>query len=151
MSRNTTQINSKIPNKSKGSGLGMYIDNDFQFNRIENFCGCTENLESLFIEVTSTDTPQIIGVIYRPPSGNENTFHEEFDDLLRELPSENVHIKSRANILTRAQSKAYTEPSSFSSLFNLPYSKDIHYFSQARHIAHSTTQCRKLYLYYYKL
>ena len=53
-------------------------------------------------------------------------------------------IKSRANILTRVQSKAYTEPSSFSSLFNLPYSKDIHYFSQARHIAHSTTQCRKL-------
>ena len=56
-------------------------------------------------------------------------------------------IKSRANTLTRVQSKAYTEPSSFSSLFNLPYSKDIHYFSQARHIAHSTTQCRKLYFY----
>ena len=51
-------------------------------------------------------------------------------------------IKSRANILTRVQSKAYTEPSSFSSLFNLPYSKDIHYFSQARNIAHFTTQCR---------
>ena len=32
--------------------------------------------------------------------------------------------------------KAYTKPSSFSSLFNLPYSKDIHYFSQARHITH---------------
>ena len=46
-------------------------------------------------------------------------------------------IKSRANILTRVQSKAYTKPSSFSSLFNLSYSKDIHYFSQVRHIAHS--------------
>ena len=62
-----------------------------------------------------------------------------------------LYIKSRANILTRMQSKAYTEPSSSSSLFNLPYSKDIHYFSQARQIAHSTTQCRKFYLYYYKL
>ena len=47
---------------------------------------------------------------------------------------------------TRVQSKSYTEPSSFSSLFNLPYSKDIHYFSQARYIAHSSTQCRKLYV-----
>ena len=37
-------------------------------------------------------------VIYRPPSGNENTFHEEFDDLLRELPSENVHISGDYNI-----------------------------------------------------
>ena len=50
-----------------------------------------------------------------------------------------IIIKSRANILTRVQSKAYSEPSSFSSLFNFPYSKDIHYFIQARHIAHSTT------------
>ena len=70
---------------------------------------------------------------------------------MSQLRSVNDNIKSRANILTRVQSKAYTEPSSFSSLFNLPYSKDIHYFSQARHIAHSTTQCQKLYLYYYKL
>ena len=37
----------------------------------------------MFIEVTS---------------GNENTFHEEFDDLLRELPSENVHISGDYNI-----------------------------------------------------
>ena len=57
-----------------------------------------------------------------------------------------INIKSRTNILTRVQSKAYTEPSSFSSLFNLPYSKNIHYFSQARHIAHPTTQCRKFFI-----
>ena len=54
------------------------------------------------------------------------------------------YIKSRAIILTRAQSKAYTEPSCFSSLFNLPYySKDIHYFSQVRHIAHICALCNK--------
>ena len=63
---------------------------------------------------------------------------------------DSVIIKSRANILTRVQSKAYTEPSSFSSLSNLPYSKDIHYFSQARHIAHPTTQCRMFFIYYFK-
>ena len=70
---------------------------------------------------------------------------------LKSISKNLANIKSRANILTRVQSKAYTEPSSFSSLFNLSYSEDIHYSSQARHIAHSTTQCRKLYLYYYKL
>ena len=62
-----------------------------------------------------------------------------------------IVIKSRANILTRVQSKAYTEPSSFNSLFNLPFSTDIHNFSQARHIAHSTTQCHKFFIYYSKL
>ena len=60
-------------------------------------------------------------------------------DKNNEFCAKHIGIKSRANILTRVQSKAYTEPSSFSSLFNLPFSKDIHYFSQARHIAHSTT------------
>ena len=41
------------------------------------------------------------------------------------------------------QSKAYTEFSSFRSLFNFPYSKDIHFFSQAKHKVHSTTQSLK--------
>ena len=41
---------------------------------------------------------------------------------------DSVNIKSRADILTQVQSKAYTEPSSFSSLFNLPYSKGIYYY-----------------------
>ena len=36
-------------------------------------------------------------------------------------------IKSGANILTRVQNKSYKEPHSFSSLFNLPYNKDILY------------------------
>ena len=47
------------------------------------------------------------------------------------------------NILTWVWSWVCTEPSSFSSLFNLPYSKDIHYFSPARHISHSTTYVRR--------
>ena len=70
----------------------IYINNDFQFTRIAKFCHCTENLESLFIEVTSTDTPQVIGVIYRPPSGDVIQFYKEFDDHLRELPNEHIHI-----------------------------------------------------------
>ena len=38
--------------------------------------------------------------------------------------------------------RTYTEHSSSSFLFNLSYCKDFHCFSQARHIAHSKTQCR---------
>ena len=66
-----------------------------------------------------------------------------------------TYNKSRANILTRVQNKAYTEPSSLSFLFNLPYSKGIHYFSHARHIAHHTgynsVSRRKFCIYYSKL
>ena len=48
-----SEYNSKFPGKSKGSGLGIYIAEKFQFTRIEKFCFCTRNLESLFIEVTN--------------------------------------------------------------------------------------------------
>ena len=85
-----SEYNSKITNKSKGSDLGIYINSDFQFTTIAKFC--TENLESLFIEVTITDTPQVIGVIYRPPSVDVIKFYKESDDLLRELPNEHIHI-----------------------------------------------------------
>ena len=52
----------------------------------------------MFIEVTSTDTPQVIGVIYRPPSGDVIKFYKEFDDLLRGLPNEHIHISGDYNI-----------------------------------------------------
>ena len=91
-----SEYNSKITNKSKG--LGIYINNDFQFTRIAKFCHCTEYLESLFIEVTSTDTPHVIRVIYRPASGDVIKFYKEFDDLLRELPNEHIHISGDYNI-----------------------------------------------------
>ena len=60
-----SEYNSKFPGKSKGSGLGIYIAEKFQFTRIEKFCFCTRNLESLFIEVTNFNDqgPMYIGVI----------------------------------------------------------------------------------------
>ena len=47
------------------------------------------------------------------------------------------------NILEWVWSWICTEPSSFSSLFNIPYSKDIYYFIPARHITHSPQLSRK--------
>ena len=65
---------SKIFNKSKGSGLGMYIREDIQHTRMEQFCSCTPNLEYMFIEICNSDNkkPKCVGVVYRPPSGSEN-------------------------------------------------------------------------------
>ena len=114
-----SEYNSQITNKSKGSGLGIYINNDFQFTRIEKFCHCTENLESLFIEVTSTDTPQVIGVIYRPPSGDVIKFYKEFDDLLRGLPNEHIHISGDYNIdlLTKGSVRGPIDPSWYNLIY----------------------------------
>ena len=74
-----SEYNSKIFNKSKGSGLGMYIREDIQHTRMEQFCSCTPNLEYMFIGICNSDNKKqkCVGVVYRPPSGSENLALQE--------------------------------------------------------------------------
>ena len=119
---------SKMAGKKKGSGLGIYIRNEYQFNRIEKFSKCSENLETLFIEITNTAIPQIVGVVYRPPSGIPKASLEELDFLLRSLPSENVTLTGDFNFDLLAQSQESVE---FEQIF---YSNDfIPLISMATH------------------
>ena len=78
--------------------LGCSFIKKFQYNRVEKFSQCSPNLKSLFIEVTNTETPQLIGVIYRSPSGNVTGFCTKFEILLSKLPDNNVHIRGRSHI-----------------------------------------------------
>ena len=95
-----SEYNSKIFNKSKGSGLGMYIREDIQHTRMEQFCSCTPNVEYMFIEICNSDNkkPKCVGVVYRPPSGSENLALQELDLLMKNLPNENVTITGDFNI-----------------------------------------------------
>ena len=90
--------NSKFPGKRKGSGLGIYIHENFQFNKTEKFCQCSENLESLFVQITNTENPITVGVIYRPPSGKLTQFYVELEALMRMLPDKNVMISGDFNV-----------------------------------------------------
>ena len=38
-------------NKSKGKGVALYIRETFVFERIDNLCTCTPNLETLFVRI----------------------------------------------------------------------------------------------------
>ena len=61
---------SKMPDKQKGSGLGIYLKTKLQYETLEHVSNCTTNLESFFIKIKNTSEPLIVGVIYRPPSGS---------------------------------------------------------------------------------
>ena len=52
----------------------------------------------MFIRITNTDTPLIIGAVYRPPSGTKSKFIEEFDEITSTLPDNNVVIMGDFNI-----------------------------------------------------
>ena len=105
----TSEYSSKITGKKKGSGLGIYIDNNYQYSRLEKFCKCSENLESLFIEITNTQVPQYVGAVYRPPNGNTDLALKELDALMKSLPQDNVTISGDFNIDLLTQNKNTSE------------------------------------------
>ena len=89
---------SKISGKKKGSGLGIYIEENLEFCEAPQFNHCTENMESLFIQTRNTSEVLTFGVVYRPPSGNESDFLKMFETLLSTLPNKNVTISGDFNI-----------------------------------------------------
>ena len=107
----------KAANKSKGSGLAIYIDDSFNYERAEGFSNCTPNLETLFIATTNTVEPITIGAVYRPPSGNCDDAITELENLFCKLPKKNVIIMWDFNIdlLTTSRQKDMLESILYSS------------------------------------
>ena len=89
---------SKIAGKRKGSGLAIYIKEEFICKPSEKFNQCSKNMESLFITISNTSEPVTVGVIYRPPSGNKDEFRIELENLVRILPNSNLIITGDFNI-----------------------------------------------------
>ena len=92
------EYHSKFLDKSKGSGIALYIHESLDYNRLEKFCQCTTNLECLFVEITNTEQPLTVGVVYRPPSGDLSNFYNEIETLMSKLPNTNVKIMGDFNI-----------------------------------------------------
>ena len=91
---------SKMAGKWKGSGLAIYLKETLIYTELDTYSQCSPNLESLFVSVNNThnQSPITIGVLYRPPSGDEESFISEFNLLLQKLPINNVYLTGDFNI-----------------------------------------------------
>ena len=58
---------SKIENKKKGSGLGLYINKKFNFTMNDSLSLCNQNIEALFVNISGIERTTVVGVLYRPP------------------------------------------------------------------------------------
>ena len=52
---------------SLAGGMGLYVKNSIKFNECSNLNINTDEVENLWIEITTTGKPLIIGVVYRHP------------------------------------------------------------------------------------
>ena len=77
----------KIPNKSKGSGVCLFIHNSLNATINDKLCSTTKNLESLFLTVNQGDSKLNVGVVYRSPNGDAKEFHSEYTYLVSQFPN----------------------------------------------------------------
>lgn len=83
---------SAIEDKSKGSGLALYVRDEFNFRHNNEHSTCGDDLEALFITITNVSKPITVGVVYRPPSGNIEIFLQKFESMLEKLPANSYVI-----------------------------------------------------------
>ena len=88
---------SAVEDKSKGSGLALYVRNEFNFKHNNELSTCSDDLEALFITITNLGKPITVGVVYRPPSGNLEKFLTQFENMLEQLPA-NSYVLGDFNI-----------------------------------------------------
>ena len=64
---------------------------------MDEFSQFTQNLKSLFVSINNLESPVLVGVIYKPPSGDEKPIFTELNSLLQKLPLSEVHITGDFN------------------------------------------------------
>ena len=86
--------------KAKGTGVCLYVHNDFNFTILNEISVCKKNIETLFVKITNLPEPIIVGVIYRPPdSSNPITeFNAQLNEILSKLENQKVYMLGDYNI-----------------------------------------------------
>jgi hypothetical protein len=110
--------------RKTGGGVGMYVKNgiDFEILDIE-----IEMVDSLWIEIKTKNTTEIVGVIYRNEDITPNKFVSEFEMVLAKFQSENKKVTVCGDMNLNQMAMDYTSPyvqaiklNNFSSLIMHP-------------------------------
>ena len=84
--------NDKIPNKTKGTGVCLYIHCSFNATINDKLISTTKNLESLFVTVNKGNEKVNVGVVYRSPNGDSKEFLNELTHLKSLFPKDTKSI-----------------------------------------------------------
>ena len=59
----------KILRKKKGSWVALYINEKYNYTKIQDLSVVTSDIESIFVRITNSTGVINVGVVYRPPGG----------------------------------------------------------------------------------
>ena len=89
--------NDILPDKSKGTGVALYVHNSFSTTIIKSLCTTTPHIESLFLKITYAEKSVDVGVIYRPPNGNATEFLDEYNKIIHQFSQRPTFIMGDFN------------------------------------------------------
>ena len=68
------------------------------FSKIDKLSICSESIESLFVTITNTSDPIVVGVIYRPPNSPLAEFNLEYEKILSQLDGKKSYVLGDFNV-----------------------------------------------------
>ncbi|KAJ8047577.1 RNA-directed DNA polymerase from mobile element jockey [Holothuria leucospilota] len=87
--------------QGKGGGVGLYVKEGLQFQILQDLSIFHENVfESLFVEISRGNITTVVGVVYRPPSADINTFLVTMEELFSKIGKKITYILGDYNINT---------------------------------------------------
>ena len=86
--------------KHKGTGVALYVSQQFNAQVLNEPSLCSDDIESIFVKLSQPSSSETltIGVIYRPPNGDASVFIEKFSQICALLPESGVRILGDFNI-----------------------------------------------------
>jgi hypothetical protein len=94
----TSYYQSVREGKDKGTGVALYVHESLNSEVNKELSQYSKNLESIFVNITSTTKPITIGSIYRPHDGSEKEFINEFTRILKLSPHHNTFLMGDFNM-----------------------------------------------------
>ena len=121
--------------KSKGTGVALYIHNSIKATPFSDLCKSTPHFESFFVTAMAGSVKITIGVTYNPPSGEDKQYLTELTNVLEKCPKENLYLLGDFNFdlltLSDEDAKKFEEIIQSYGLFPL-ISKTTHFRPKCR-------------------
>ena len=107
--------NEKLPDKSSGTGVALYVHDSFSAKILDNACTTHPHLEIIFTEVKKGNTSINVGVLYRPPNSIFKDFIDELERVVKILPKNLTFLMGDFNV-NLLRNASNTEVQSFEDL-----------------------------------
>ena len=89
----------KLCDKKKGSGAAIYFQENMTTERIDTLSFINKGIEILFVKLSLDENDIFVGIIYRPPNGNVQKFHDHFSETMSKFnKSDKICIMGDFNI-----------------------------------------------------